>query len=85
MAAQNRRGPPGGRGRPSGEFASAAGIGTPRITHPAFQSQASLRRRDFARAAVFEEFRHKNAVALDYGDFVDRKPNQASRSWGVAP
>ena len=83
MAAQNRRGSPGGRGRPSGEFASATGIGTHSITHPAFQSQASLRRRDFARAAGFEAFRHKNAVALDDGDFVDRKPNQASRAWGA--
>ena len=85
MATEKRRAPPGWSGAPSGDDVEFAGFDISRVTHPAFQSQASLRRRDFARAAVFEEFRHKNAVALDYGDFVDRKPNQALKSWRVAP
>ena len=31
---------------------------------------------DFARAAVFAEFRFKNAVALDWNGFADRRPDQ---------
>ena len=33
----------------------------------------------FARAAVFEEFRFKNAIALDQSRFVDRKPHEQPR------
>ncbi len=35
----------------------------------------------YARAAVFEEFRGRDARAIDHGDFVDRKP----RNVGKAP
>ena len=31
-------------------------------------------RADFARAAVFEEFRTRNARAIDYDGFRDRQP-----------
>ena len=34
---------------------------------------------DFARAAVFEEFRFKNAIALDQSRFVDRRPHEQPR------
>ncbi len=44
--------------------------------------QAFLRRRSgFARAAVFEEFGYRQGRAIDYGGFVDRKPNQRPRLW----
>ena len=36
-------------------------------------------RADFARAAVFEEFRRRDAVALDFGGFVDRRPDKRPR------
>ncbi len=31
----------------------------------------------YARAAVFEEFRPRDAAAIDYDGFVDRKPHEA--------
>ena len=39
----------------------------------------------FARAAVFEEFQYRHARAIDYGGFVDRRPNQAPRRWTARP
>ena len=33
----------------------------------------------FARAAVYAEFRLRDAKALDQGNFVDRPPNEAPR------
>ncbi len=39
----------------------------------------STRRVAFARAAVFEEFRPRDAAAIDYNGFVDRKPHEAPR------
>ena len=41
-------------------------------------SGSSARSR-FARSMVFEAFKYKHARAIDYGDFIDRKPNQAPR------
>lgn len=35
---------------------------------------------EFAREAVYSEFRPRDARALDQGDFVDRKPHDASKS-----
>ena len=35
----------------------------------------------FARRMVFEEFKYKHARAIDYDDFIDRKPNQRPRRW----
>jgi hypothetical protein len=80
MATEKRRAPPGWSGAPSGDDVEFAGFDISRVTHPAFQSQASLRRRDFARAVVFEEFGYRHARAIDYDGFVDRKPNQAPRA-----
>ncbi len=78
MAAQNRRGPPGGRGRPSEVSALAAGIGTFRIRHLTTEKQVSrLHRANFARDMVFESFGYRHARALDYGEFVDRAPGPA--------
>ena len=34
----------------------------------------------FARAAVFEEFRGRDARAIDHGDFVDRKPKNVAKA-----
>ena len=76
MAPDKRR-PPGGNGRPSEEIVSAAGIDTFRDTPNSPKLQ--VRRRDFARAMVFEEFKYKHARAIDYDRFLDRKPNQAPR------
>ena len=36
----------------------------------------STRRTAFALAAVFEEFRPRDAAAIDHGGFVDRPPNE---------
>ena len=36
-----------------------------------------LNRAAFARAAVFQEFRRRDAVALDWDGFVDRRPDAA--------
>ncbi len=81
MAAQNRRGPPGGRGRPSEVSALAAGIGTFRNRPLTIVKQVSrLRRADFARDIVFAEFGYHNARAIDYGHFTDRKPHQGPRA-----
>ena len=42
------------------------------MTRPA----ASRRNSAFARAAVFTEFRGRDARAIDQGNFVDRAPDQ---------
>jgi len=39
-------------------------------------SSSRRQRERFARAAVFAEFRSRDAHAVDYGDFRDRKPNE---------
>ena len=75
--ALDRRRPPVFAGRPSEEIVSAAGIDTFRDTPNSPKLQA--RRRDFARAMVFEEFKYKHARAIAYDRFRDRKPNQAPR------
>ena len=36
-------------------------------------------RDDFARAAVFEEFRPRDGKALDQANFVDRRPHEQPR------
>ena len=37
-------------------------------------------RADFARAAVYAEFGYRHERAVDYVDFVDRRPDQAPLS-----
>jgi hypothetical protein len=44
----------------------------------------SRQRARFARSMVFEEFRYRDARAIDYGDFIDRKPGQTPRTWGAS-
>ena len=81
-----KRKPPGGRGRPSKEIVSAAGIDTSRDNPQVPKKQALLRRRArFARSVVFEEFRYRHARAIDYDGFIDRKPNAPPRPWRAAP
>ncbi len=42
-------------------------------------SAASRQNSTFARAAVYSEFRARDARAIDQADFVDRTPDQAPR------
>ena len=44
-----------------------------------FRPASQPRRARFARSMVFEVFRYRDARAIDYDDFIDRKPNQAPR------
>ena len=79
-----RRKPPGGRsGRLSGEIVDFAGVDIERITRQPHLIQAR-RRANFARDLVFAEFGYQHGRALDYGNFVDRQPNQLSR-WSTSP
>ncbi len=48
-------------------------------TKPALCASAGNSRTTYARAAVFEEFRPRDAAAIDYNGFVDRKPHEAPR------
>ena len=81
--APDRRKPPGGFGRLS-KSVSADGFDALRVKPKAPKKQASHPHRAvFARAAVFEEFGYRHARALEYGGFVDHRPNQAPRSWGA--
>ena len=82
--APDRRKPPGGFGRLS-KSVLADGFDALRVNPKAPKKQAlPPPRAQFARAMVFEEFTYKHGRALDYGGFVDSRPNQAPRSW-VAP
>ena len=77
MAPDKRR-PPGGNGRPSEEIVSAAGIDPFRDTPNSPKLQARRRTR-FARSCVFEMFSYRDARAIDYDRFLDRKPSQSPR------
>ncbi len=48
-------------------------------TRPAPRTSSAKQRAAFARAAVFEEFRTRNARAIDYDGVVDRRPNEPPR------
>ena len=57
-------------------------VSTPQKSKP----RPALRRRgDYARDAVFEAFGYQHARAIDYDDFIDRKPNQRPRLWRASP
>lgn len=43
---------------------------------PASSQRNSRSRAQFARAAVFAEFGHRNGRAIDQGNFRDRAPHQ---------
>ena len=84
MAFQKRK-PPGGNGRLSGDDVEFAGVDTSRDKPQTLKKQARDRGRTrFARATVFEEFGYQHARALDYADFVDRKPGRAPKRWWAA-
>ena len=84
MPLKKRRGPPGGSG-PSSEIIAAVNSDGSELSPQASKKQAFLRRRcDYARDAVFEEFQYRNARAIDYGDFIDRKPDQRLRLWSAS-
>ncbi len=51
-------------------------------TAPDSSPSVSNRRADFARQAVFEDFRPSNARAIDQGDFKDREPESGPRQIG---
>jgi hypothetical protein len=48
-------------------------------SRPSLNTHSAKHRADFARAAVLEEFRTRNARAIDYDGFVDRRPNEPPR------
>ena len=78
--------PPAGNGDAPLDFIAVDNSDGSELSLLTPKKQAVLRRRsDFARAMVFEEFKYKHARAIDYGDFVDRRPNQAPRRWRAAP
>ncbi len=47
--------------------------------HTTATRPASSRRNSLARAAVFAEFRPRDARAIDQAGFIDRRPDQAPR------
>jgi hypothetical protein len=74
MTPKMRRALPGGSSAPSGDDVEFAGFDFSTVTEPASDNQASLRHRaQFARSMVF--------AAIDYGRFVDRRPDQTPRYW----
>ena len=82
MTPKMRRALSGGSSAPSGDDVEFAGFDFSTVTEPASDNQASLRHRaQFARSMVFAEFRYKHAAAIDYGRFVDRRPDQTPRYW----
>ncbi len=74
-----KRKPPGVPTERPSEYVLAGNFDTFRNTPNSPELQA--RRRNFARAMVFEAFKYKHARALDQGTFIDRRPDQASRFW----
>ena len=73
---------PAGDGRGSQKIIADGNSDGSKFSPQAPKKQAFLRRRcDYARDAVFEEFQYRNARAIDYGDFIDRKPDQRLRLW----
>ena len=75
MTVEKRRPRLGGNERGPRKIIAVDNSDGSELSPQAPKKQASLQRRsDFARAMVFEEFKHKDARAIDYGAFADRKP-----------
>lgn len=77
---QHPRPKPGARGR----LGTSLGSDAPESTPAPRKFQALLvgdvdQHARFARAAVFEVFPYRDARAIDYDKFLDRKPSQAPR------
>ncbi len=86
MPPDKRRPQSGGIGRGPRKNIAAVNRDGSKLRPQAPENQAFPRRRNnYARDAVYEEFGYRNARALDYGAFVDRKPGPARRRWMVAP
>ncbi len=83
MASKRRRPQPGGDCGTS-EIVLADGFDTLRFNPESHKKQAHRRRAGFARGIVFEVFGYRNARAIDYDGFVDRKPNPAPLWWRAA-
>ena len=82
MPPNGRKPRPGGIGRGSLKIIALDNCDGSELSPQKPKDQAFLRcRSDYARDAVFEEFRYKHARAIDYGAFVDRKPGPALRRW----
>ena len=85
MTLDRRKPRPGGDGRGSLKIIAVDNSDGSELSPQAPKKQTFLRRRrDFARDAVFEESPYRNARAIDYGDFIDRKPDQRLRLWRVS-
>ena len=82
MTSDKREPRPGGNGCGSLKIIAADSYDGPELSPQALEKQALLRpRSDFARDAVFAEFRYRDARAIDYHGFADRKPAQRLRVW----
>ncbi len=76
---------PGGTGARDRNDADASLAGDAPVSNKSRAPiQARPRRARFARSMVFQEFRYRDARALDYDHFVDRKPGQTPRTWGAS-
>ena len=83
MTPEKRKPRAGGNGRGFLKI-NSVNSNNPKHSPQAPKDQALLRRRgNFARAMTFSEFRYRDARALDYDGFVDRRPNQAV-TWRVS-
>ncbi len=80
MASQKRRPQPCGDCGAS-EKVLAGGFDCPTDKPQAQKKQEHRHRAGFARDIVFAEFGYQHARALDYPDFVDRKPATAPVWW----
>ena len=77
--------PPAGNGRAPLDFIAVDNSNESELSPQTPKNQAFLRRRsDFARDAVYAAFGYRDARAIDYGAFVDRKPGPAPRCWRSA-
>ena len=86
MTPDKREPRPAGDGRGSLKIIAVDNSDGSELSPQAPKKQAVLRCRcDFARDAVFEEFQYRDARAIDYGGFIDPKPDQRLRLWRAAP
>ncbi len=85
MPPDRRKPRPAGDGRGSLKIIGVDNNDGSELSPQTPKNQAFLRRRSsFARNAVYAEFGYRNARAIEYGAFVDRKPGPASRRWRSA-
>ncbi len=74
--------PPAGNGRAPLDFIAVDNSNESELSPQTPKNQAFLRRRSgFARDAVYAAFGYRHGRAIDYGGFVDRRPNQRRSAW----